>query len=147
MTDKLNHQTAALRVCVDRAQAGRVSGTVYSRRLRRPMPFADMGSLLLQVDAVLDAQNFPQAFQRSRTFQEKGTRSPSAYAADSLEEGLTEETVEEARGEIATFLLSVITRRSSSWQGQVDWLDGAPVGMFSSALELIKLVDDRLFGG
>ena len=68
MSIRLNHNSAALRVCVDRAEQGRISGRVFGQRLVRPIVFTDIGDLLLQVEAVLDAQNFPQAFQRVRTF-------------------------------------------------------------------------------
>ena len=140
--DRLNHQTAALRVCVDRAEGGRLSGRVVSRRLTRPMAFTDIGSLLLQVEAVLDAQKFPQAFERTRTFDpKKQLRVP---AAPSLDEGMSPEAVEAAAGEVSTFQLYVITRRNTTWQGAVDWLDGSPRVAFDSVLELIKLTDEHL---
>ena len=59
MSIRLNHNSAALRVCVDRAEQGRISGRVFGQRLVRPIVFTDIGDLLLQVEAVLDAQNFP----------------------------------------------------------------------------------------
>ena len=140
--DRLNHQTAALRVCVDRAEDGGLSGRVVSRRLTRPMSFSDIGSLLLRVEAVLDAQNFPQAFQRTRTFDP--AKRPDVPTAASLDEGMSPEAVEAAKGEVSTFQLYVTTRRNTTWQGAVDWLDGSPRVAFDSVLELIKLTDEHL---
>lgn len=143
MPANLNHISAAFRVCVDGAEDGRISGRVFSQRLTAPLLFSDIGNLLLQMEAVLDKQNFPQAFQRTRSFSPaKGAAVP---AAPSLTDGMSAETVAAAAGALCTFTLYVITRRSTTWQGRVDWLDGTPPETFSSVLDLIKLTDQRLF--
>ena len=74
----LNSPSAALRVCVDQSDNGRISGKVYSQRLTRPMAFSDMGSLILRLDEVLEKQNFPQAFQHSRSFREHESNVPAS---------------------------------------------------------------------
>lgn len=137
----VNASCAALRLCVDTAQAGHLSGRVYGQRLTAPLAFGDLGALLLRLDEVLDWQNFPQAFQRPRSFSGKTSGVP---AADSPEEGLPSETVNAAQGEITTLCLSITSRRNSSWQGRVDWLDGTAEDTFESALELVGLLEARL---
>lgn len=136
----LSSPSALLRVCVDRSDGGRISGTVYSQRLTRPMPFSDIGSLILRLDEVLEAQNFPQAFQHSRTFREHESHVP---ASTDPSEGIPLEQVNAAAGSLTTFTLCVLSRRNASWQGWVDWLDGSPRQQFASALELIRLAEDR----
>lgn len=140
---KLNQTTAALRVCVDRAECGRLSGRVYGQRLTAPIAFADFADLLLRVDAVLDAQAFPQAFERTRVFRPNCTE--GIPAAESLEEGLPAVAVAAAQGEVGTFTLHVVTRRNTTWQGFVDWLDDAQPQEYASVLELIKLVGQHIF--
>lgn len=136
----LDHSNAVLRVCIDDILDGRLRGRVYGQRLTQPILFTDMGNLLLQVEAVLDAQNFPQAFQRIRTF----TSREISYPASVLPEGgMSSEEVAAVSGEKATFHLSILTRRNTTWQGVLDWLDGSTES-FSSDLELLKLVDHRL---
>lgn len=135
---------AAFRVCVDRVGENRaISGRVYSRRLTAPITFSDLGELLLRLDEVLEAQGFPQAFQRVRTFGDSRGEN-SAPVADDPDDGMTREEVDAAQGGPLTFSLSITSRRNSSWQGLVDWLDGAAAQDFSSALELLKLVQGRL---
>ena len=136
----LNSPSAVLRVCVDRSDNGRISGMVYSQRLTRPMAFSDMGSLILRLDDVLEKQNFPQAFQHSRTFREHESHVP---AAADPSEGIPLDEVEGSAGSLATFTLCVISRRNASWQGWVDWMDGSPRQQFASALELIRMVEER----
>lgn len=141
MPAKMNHYDAAIRVCVDQMTDGRVSGFLTSRRLTAPVPFTDLGSLVLQIEEILNRQCFPQAFERTRSF------APAAPGrlpvAEDLNSGLSKEDVDAAQGQAATFLLYIITRRNTTWQGFVDWLDGTRDD-YSSALELLRLIDHRL---
>lgn len=143
MAIKMDHKSAALRVCVDGVADGRIQGRVYSRRLTKPMEFSDIGRLLLQMEAVLDEQNFPQAFQRIRTF--RPPQPEAVPAAASREEGMSAEEVAAARGTVGTFIIYVITRRNTTWQGFVEWLDVGERQDFNSVLELLKLADQHVF--
>ena len=49
----------------------------------------------------------------------------------------------DAHGLVYTFEVSV-TSGATSWQGMVDWLDGEGRQEFSSALELIKLIEEHV---
>lgn len=139
--DRLNQTTAALRVCVDQAGGGQLSGRVVGQRLTGPFFFRDVGSLLLQTEAVMDAQNFPQAFQQTRSF---APRSVGVPAASCLEQGMSAQQVNQSYGTVSTFVLYVHTRQHTTWQGAVDWLDGSAPQSYESVLELIKLIDRHL---
>lgn len=139
MPEKLSHKNAALKICVDATDGG-VRGRVYGLRLRQPMEFQDMGSFLLQVERLMDSQNFPQAFQRIRSFQKKGPEYPPSVLP---EDGMTQAQVDEAQGDLATFLLQVVSRQNATWQGRVTW-PGEPPMEFSSDLALLDLVESRL---
>ena len=137
----LNAPYAALRVCVNETGPGRVSGLVYSQRLTAPIAFSDLGTLLLRVDEVLDVQKFPQAFQKGRSFSARESHVPAAH---SPEGGLSAVEVDAQRGDIATFAVQILSRRNSSWQGRVDWLDGETPQEFESALELMRLIEEKV---
>lgn len=139
MPTKLTHENAALKICVDVADSV-VRGRIYGLRLRQPLEFRDMGSLLLQVERLMDSQNFPQAFQRIRSFQKKGPEYPPSILP---EDGMTQAQVDEAQGGLSTFLLQVVSRQNATWQGRVTWPGEEPVE-FSSDLELLDLVESRL---
>lgn len=136
----LNDPSAALRLCVDSAEQGRLSGLVYSQRLTEPLPFSDVGSLLLKLDGVLEKQKFPQAFQQARSFTGKEDDVP---AASDPSEGMSAEAVAGAAGRLATLCVHVMSRRNASWQGWVDAPDGGRQE-FSSALELVRLIEERM---
>lgn len=137
----LNHPGAALRVCVDHNEGGRLSGLVYSQRLTGPVAFHDVGELLLRLDELLDTQNFPQAYQKARSFA--GGKGSEIPAATDPEHGMPAQTVAEAHGLAGTFLLQITARKNATWQGRVDWLDGRR-DEFESALELIRLLEERM---
>lgn len=141
MSTRLSHRNAVLRVCVDRVENACASGAVYSQRLTAPMAFSNMGGLILQLERLLEEQNFPQAFQRLRSFTEPEPVRPVPL----LPEGAMDaEAVSAARGRKASFDLSILSRRNATWQGRVDWLDGSPAQSFASDLELLDLVERRL---
>ena len=141
MSTKLNPKNRLFRICVDQKADGRVSGRIVSQRLTGPMAFADLGDLLLKVEGVLDAQNFPQASQRIRTFVQDASESPSSVLPDGA---MSEAAVEASKGARATFQLAILTRRNATWQGVVNWMEGQTPVSFSSDLELLSLVDRHM---
>ncbi|WP_458863401.1 hypothetical protein [Acidaminobacterium chupaoyuni] len=142
MAIQWNPNNAAMKICIDHISGSSYSGRIFSRRLKSPMFFSDPASLILQTEDLMEQQNFPQAFQRIRRFRAQARK--IECAAETLEEAMEEETVKAAKGEKATFLLYVLTRRNSSWQGRVDFLDGSPSVRYVSALDLIRLVEEHL---
>ena len=123
-----------VRVCVD--QTG--GGELYSMRLARPVGFADLGDLLLQVERVLERSNYPQTFLRMRRFQ------GVAGAAEHAGETMTWEQVAAASGTRAIFELAVKSRRRATWQGLVQW-EGEPACVpFETSLEFFRLVEKKL---
>lgn len=142
MAIQLNYQSAALRVCIDGAENGKLCGRIVAQRLRTPMSFADINDFVVQVDALLDTQKFPQAFQRIRSFTGKSL--PPVPAVLTKEELGGRDSVNAAHGRIETFFLQIISRKNASWQGTIDWLDGTEKQYFHSTLEFLKFVDSRL---
>ncbi|MBP1737221.1 MAG: hypothetical protein H6Q60_1102 [Oscillospiraceae bacterium] len=132
---------AALRVCVDSGTGGELSGMAYSQRLTEPLVFSNLIRLILMLDQLMDEQNFPQAYQRARTFQEKAPRPVSSAAAPG--EGLAADIVQSATGAAGAFTLFITSRREASWQGTIDWEDGSAPVSFASALQLIRLLGKR----
>ncbi|MDR2088400.1 MAG: hypothetical protein LBP73_03485 [Clostridiales Family XIII bacterium] len=153
----LNYNSAKLRICVDSVDGSVVSGRVFSQRLKEVLVFPDLNSLVLRLDRLMDEQNYPQAFQRKRTFRtmsaaapplpkEKNGEDDEGPVADETDDRpyMDEETVARARGEKATFVLQVLSRQNTNWQGHVDFLDGAGSRAFESELGFLALVNAML---
>jgi hypothetical protein len=146
---RLNYNSAKLRVCVDNADGGVVSGRVFSQRLRDVLVFQDLSSLVLQLDSLMDEQNYPQAFQRKRTFASAKRSAKKTAGADTREEEdarpyMDEETVARAAGEKATFVLQILSRQNTNWQGFVEFPDGKGKREFESELHFLTMVNDFL---
>ncbi|MPM23693.1 hypothetical protein SDC9_70167 [bioreactor metagenome] len=109
------------------------------------MQFSDLGNLVLRMDEIMDARNYPQAYQRSRTFLTRKKKA-GELMAENEETGIPAREVEAARGKLGAFSVAVFSRRSSCWQGMVDWLDGAPREEFESILIFLRKVDERFAG-
>ncbi|MBR3703994.1 MAG: hypothetical protein IKM11_00680 [Oscillospiraceae bacterium] len=142
---EFNLNNSSLRVCVDRVNGCAAAGRVFGRRLTAPILFDDLSSLALRLDQVFDQQNFPQAFQSHRTFLREKDWEESAVA--DLSDGMSEEMVNAQYGAIATFEILMVSRRNSSWQGMIDWLDGRERRNFYGYLELLRLLSERLTDG
>ena len=138
-----NHMNSYLRFCVNYAHDQEVRGKVFSQRFTHPVEFSDLGNLVLFLEEVFDLQNYPQAFQSTRTIVESKT--DLSRVAKEPSDGMTPPVVRAARGSVATFDVLVTSRRSSSWQGSVTWLSDGESQSFSSYLELMHLIHDRLF--
>jgi hypothetical protein len=54
---------------------------------------------------------------------------------------MDKKTVDDAVGAKGVFVLLVLSRRNTTWQGRVDFPDGAGVREFESELDLLELID------
>jgi len=135
---KFNYNNAMLRICVDEDH----SGTIVGQRLLEPIPFSDFVDLVLKIESVLDGQDFPRAFQRKRQFQ-KAPSAPVAFARNESEM-MPEEEVSATFGRVATFIVQIITRQNTSWQGAIFSADKTNRKAFQSDLEFLALVDSVL---
>lgn len=45
-----------------------------------------------------------------------------------------------------TFLVKILNKQNSTWQGSITWMEEQKTQNFRSALELIKLIDEVLDG-
>ena len=140
---KLNKSNSSLRICVDSVENSQISGRIYGQRLEKALIFVDIGDLLLQIDDVLNAQDYPRAFQRKRSFG-PGNKAMLQPPDDINGDFMSQETVESMRGKIATQCVTISTRQNTSWQGSIDWLDGRPPSNFRSALEFIRIISEAL---
>ena len=141
MSIPLNYQNASLRVCVDDSANGVFRGRIVGKRLKDAISFSDINDFITQVDALLDIQKYPQAFQRIRSFTERDL--PDVPAVLTPEE-LHNHVSDVKCGDAATFALLILSRQNASWQGYISWISGGSKQAFSSTLELLRLIDAHL---
>jgi len=119
-------------VCIDRYENTVPSGFIYNRHLPKGKAFQSLTRFLIEMEQMLDDMNFPGAFTELRQF------APPAQT----ETGPP--GTEVRQGAMATFVVRILFRQNSSWQGSVTWVEGRQEQSFRSALELVMLMDNAL---
>ena len=103
-----------IRLCVDSYEHGELKGSFYNRGLegggRR---FESLSQFLIGVENLADSTSFPQAYTAKRSFA-SGWNTSSAECHCS----------ESRTGEMETFIIRLLFRQHTSWQGTITWLGG-----------------------
>lgn len=127
-------------ICINKIIDGNAKGKFYNCYSKHPVYFEEIVSLILQIEAVFDKINFPQASTITRSFFNDNTKA----LGKEFKKHMTPQEVIEQKGSKATFVVHVQYRQNSTWQGSVVWVDKNKTKNFRSALELLKLIDGAL---
>ena len=104
--------------------------------------FRGVVDLISKMDAFFDRQGFPQAYNQYRSIVSTTTDNNSA--TQGVFSSVTEEITSTIRGEKATFVIQVLYRQNSTWQGSITWVEKNMSQRFRSTLEMIKCMDSVL---
>lgn len=118
-----------------RYEGRRPVGTLENSYFSQPLCFGCLSELLILLDALMDAIQYPPRYMEDRRF------------APELGQQLIREAMRPPSWEekpIASFKLNVLFRQNASWQGTLVWLEEHAESQFRSALELIMLLDEAL---
>lgn len=122
-----------IHLCVDSYEHGVLKGRYYMKAGDRE--FESMVQFLTDVESIFDTINFPQAYTTKRSF------------SSSPDSGFEERPGPAPRtGELATFIIRVLFRQHTSWQGSITWVEEDREQTFRSVLELTLLIDSALGG-
>ena len=114
-----------------------IRGTLQNPYFEEEPYFDNLTQLLIRMEGLLDALDFPQRSMEGRAFDQPEQRA-AAGAPRPAPEALGEQKP------LATFQLSVLFRQNASWQGSPTWLERAEEARFRSVLELVGLLDSAL---
>ena len=114
-----------------------IRGTLQNPYFEEEPYFDNLTQLLIRMEGLLDALDFPQRSMEGRAFDRSEQR-VAAGAPRPAPEALGEQKP------LATFQLSVLFRQNASWQGRLTWLERAEEARFRSVLELVGLLDSAL---
>ena len=147
------HGSNMVNLCVDVCEEGRQCGKLYHMYTKEPVRFTSLLQAISRMDELYDELAFPQASTELRSFlvdrKAKGCGQKGDVGAWKPERKELRETEKfdrmiGHRGTKATFLIRVLYRQHSSWQGEVTWVDQRKTEYFRSVLELIRLLDSAL---
>lgn len=131
------------RVCVDEWTGGEYSGRLYHCYSSQPEPIGRTSDVLASIDRLCDRLNYPARTQQPRHFGSGRVQKPNIMP-EKVEPKMTREELAEKKGKMATFVVHVMYRQHSTWQGSVTWAETGEKANFRSALELIKLMDSAV---
>ena len=120
-------------ICIDSYDSKVMAGRLYNAYYNGGVTFNSTMELLKTINNMLEDMNCPQSFSASRIFWSSNTTISVVPTTDPLKEG-----------KIATFVLRILFRQNSSWQGAVTWQEGKKEECFRSVLELLLLLDSAL---
>lgn len=121
-------------VYVDSYDGKEMKGGFYSRAFPN-RSFSSVMQLLELIGRSVDNAGLPAAYDSIKSFSQ-----PVAADAD--------ETAGEADsnkcGDEATFIINILFRQNSSWQGIIKWVEGKKEESFRSVYEMLMLMDSAL---
>jgi len=120
-------------LCIDSYTGGVPCGRFYNRYREEAQNFRSLIQMLILMEKKLDEEDFPQAYEKIRTF------GPLCTA-----EHTEEKTPFARRGKLASFSIRLLFRQNASWQGSIRWLEGNEEKSFRSVLEMVFLLDSAL---
>ncbi len=133
------HVPNIIAICVHQKAGDEIEGELYHCYDTKPWRFSNVMQMLDAIEELYNRISFPQAAQRHRTLVEMHPEKKAPLTKVQEPEQITE-----MRGELGTFLLCVKHRQNASWQGEMEWIEGQERIEFSSELELIKQIHNRL---
>ena len=119
-------------LCVDSYENTVLKGRFYNPHVPEGKAVCSISQFLLEMEQTLDILDFPKSFTETRVFAP-----PSEYKTGPPGS-------EFRQGDAATFVIKILFRQNTSWQGSVTWLEGKQEQSFRSVLELLFLMDTAL---
>ncbi|NCB94652.1 MAG: hypothetical protein EOM40_19195 [Clostridia bacterium] len=135
------HAPNLVNICIDRYDGGEASGRIYHCYDEDAWSFSNVIQMVGLVETFFDSISFPQASTKARAFVK--TKQPQKKEMSKI---VTPQELISKRGELGTFLMHVKYRQNSSWQGEVEWLEGESRQQFVSVLEVLKILNNALEG-
>lgn len=126
------YEMKTTKIVVTSYQNRQIRGRLSNPYWKEDVPFENLMQLLLQLESLYDALNFPQQAMEQRSFGAEAAKFETAGAPAG------------AGKPLATFLVSVMFRQHASWQGRMVWKEREVEAQFRSALELMFLMDSAL---
>ena len=133
------HVPNLISICIDSIVDGEMSGKIYHCYSKEAVKFSNIIRMIEVAEAFFDQIRFPEASTQMRSFEKK------EHVVEAKPEKIcTPEDVVAKCGTEATFLLNVRYRQNSSWQGELQWIEGNITYQFASVLELIKILSNTM---
>ena len=134
---------ARVLLCIHQVRSGEPAGEYATLYMEKPASFSSIIEMVNGLDAYFDEMDFPQAYNRYRSFDDGSQPTAPANGQQAVQK-MDERVFATLFGQKATFVVQVLFRQNSTWQGTVCWTEQRKTQRFRSTLELIKLLDSAV---
>ena len=143
-------------VCIDDNQNADYQGQLWHQYSDDPVNFSGIYDMMVTADELFDAWDFPQRSLERREFvhddsddrRHKGfpTQQDDSdeLTIDRVQKQQGTRNIQGKRGELGTFIIQVSFRQNATWQGRVINVEKNERNDFSSAMELVRIIDRDL---
>ncbi len=128
-----------INICVDENDNGELAGRLYHCYEEEPISFPNIVQLIIEIEKLCDAINFPQASTKTRLFKEN-----EVINCDKPIKVADQTEIIKYRGKKGTFITHIKFRQKSTWQGEYFWVENDEMYRFSDTLDFIKQLDTKL---
>lgn len=119
-------------------------GEVWHPYQAKPIYFRSLMQAIGAMARLMDELDFPQRATLPRSFFVKENTEENRKRVIRKKQIMTNS--EDKSGKKGTFIVQVMYRQGTTWQGQVTWAEQDKKVYFRSALELVRLIDDAMNG-
>jgi len=124
-------------VCVDSYENNIMQGRIFSPYISDQNSFYGLMDLILKVENLLGRMHLPGEDGSVRKF--------GFWQEEEADKRLPEP--QRRAGGMGTFVIRILFRQNSSWQGSILWMEGKMEQSFRSLLELVLLMNHALNAG
>lgn len=140
---KKSYEDTAIRVCLDGKGSNCFQGSIHSTFWKEKRTFSDVTTFLLLIEQLTDERGFPEPMFRYRSLFPSSVVKEQKLLAQPVR-GIEE--IENQYGETETLRLYVTSRKHAGIQGHVVVLKTGNLYKFSSELELIHVIEEKILG-
>lgn len=128
-------------LCIGKMHGGELAGKLYHSYRTDALDFQNTEEMVLHMEALYDALNFPHRGTNMRSFIETKREGQHYTERDRI---MKDETLLSRHGDLGTFIVRVQHRQNSSWQGRLTWMERDKTISFRSVWEMVKLIENAV---
>ena len=135
-------------VCVNGNDNAEYQGEIWTQYQDEPIHFLSVTDMVSRMDALMDEWDFPQKSLEQRKFYKSESdnefnagNNGDILTIDRIKEKNGVRNVQNKKGQLGTFVVQVSFRQNATWQGNVVFSEKNEKLSFSSAMELIGIID------
>ncbi|WP_029231942.1 hypothetical protein [Butyrivibrio sp. VCB2006] len=140
-------------ICVDSDENADYQGCLWHQYSDDPIRFESATGMFSTMDDLMDNWDFPQKSLEQRQFipkehhaHKRDVVKDDELVIDKVQKQHGTRNIQGKKGKLATFIVHVAFRQNATWQGHVVIVNTNEKKSFSSAMELLRIIDDNMKG-